>query len=409
MYKLTYLICSILLLGCKSQVLVPVVHYPEVFDTSDRPIAIQEICVFEDDSVVFADNQFAGARLNGFERINDSSFLVKIRPENMPINPSPWYAFRLWSARDAVINLYFDYGTFRHRYYPRLSKDGKHWANADSSKVHMTEEGRFGYLKLVLSTNDTIWVAGQDVITSSDVYAWARRLAEKHHVSFRTIGQSKLGRDLVALDIDYAPGAGNPLFVVLGRQHPPEVTGYKAMQAFVQEILNGDSLSEAFLQKARVLVLPMLNPDGVDMGHWRHGAGGVDLNRDWAAYHQPEIDQAAAFIFAEGSANEVVMGIDFHSTYDDVFYTNDTLTLYPTLKTGWFAYMESEISAYRVNEKSSPVTRPVSKSWFFSMYGVEGVTYEVGDSTPEELIELKGRISAQGIMKTYLQHYTGPD
>ena len=36
------------------------------------------------------------------------------------------------------------------------------------------------------------------------------------------------------------------------------------------------------MEKFRVLAFPLMNPDGVDLGHWRHNAGGIDLNRDWS-------------------------------------------------------------------------------------------------------------------------------
>ena len=42
-----------------------------------------------------------------------------------------------------------------------------------------------------------------------------------------------------------------------------------------------------------VIVYPLMNPDGVDEGHWRHNTGGIDLNRDWAHYNQPETRQVA--------------------------------------------------------------------------------------------------------------------
>ena len=39
-----------------------------------------------------------------------------------------------------------------------------------------------------------------------------------------------------------------------------------------------------------------MNPDGVDLGHWRHNAGGIDLNRDWSVYNQKEIKTTVDFI-----------------------------------------------------------------------------------------------------------------
>ena len=67
-----------------------------------------------------------------------------------------------------------------------------------------------------------------------------------------------------------------------------------------------------------------MNPDGVDLGHWRHNSGGVDLNRDWSKYHQKEIKTTVDFISKtlKASNSKLVLGLDFHSTYYDVFYTN---------------------------------------------------------------------------------------
>lgn len=39
-----------------------------------------------------------------------------------------------------------------------------------------------------------------------------------------------------------------------------------------------------------------MNPDGVDNGHWRHYAGGIDLNRDWANFNRPETRAVKTFM-----------------------------------------------------------------------------------------------------------------
>ncbi|MFT6868000.1 MAG: hypothetical protein ACJA08_002848 [Cyclobacteriaceae bacterium] len=400
--RCTFIIVVFLVFGCSQRLAVPAFYYPEPYDTSDKEIFIQEKKVFDDDSLVFADNLFDGARLNGFNRLNDSVFQVIILPENEPINPSPWYAFRLWSPTASEIYISIDYGKYKHRYYPKTSQDGKVWLNVDSSSVINNDEGVFNYLRLSLSANDTLWVAGQDVITSTAVRQWAEVLSEREETALKVIGKSKLGKDLFVLDIDEGKSENKPMLVVLSRQHPPEVTGYKAMEYFIDEVVKGDSLAQSFRAKFRILVFPLLNPDGVDMGHWRHGAGGVDLNRDWASYLQPEVAVVVNYIFKESQKNKVVFGIDFHSTYHDVFYTNDTLSAYPDTRQQVFSFMESEIPDYKVNEKPSAVTKPVSKSWFFSAFKAEGITYEVGDSTPEDTIELKGRAAARGVMKVLL-------
>ena len=148
-----------------------------------------------------------------------------------------------------------------------------------------------------------------------------------------------MGKDLWFLDIKNGDVKNKDVIIILSRQHPPEVTGYFAMQTFVDELLSESALATAFRKKYRILLFPLMNPDGVDLGHWRHNAGGVDLNRDWAYYHQPENRQIADFIVKTVKKNksEVILGLDFHSTWWDVYYTNREIPKFiPYFKDYWF-------------------------------------------------------------------------
>ena len=111
--------------------------------------------------------------------------------------------------------------------------------------------------------------------------------------------------------------------VLFTRQHPPEITGFQAWQAFVERVFADDALASSFRQNFRVIVFPCVNPDGVDEGHWRHNLGGVDLNRDWAYYRQPEVLTIVKWLQEHTLRDQVVWGMDFHSTQYDVLYTHD--------------------------------------------------------------------------------------
>jgi hypothetical protein len=67
---------------------------------------------------VYADNRFAGARLNDFTKLPDGSYQVTIVPENTPINPSPWYAFKLWAEEEREVEVVLHYADAKHRYHP---------------------------------------------------------------------------------------------------------------------------------------------------------------------------------------------------------------------------------------------------------------------------------------------------
>ena len=82
----------------------------------------------------------------------------------------------------------------------------------------------------------------------------------------------------------------NPYILILGRQHPPEVTGAFAMRGFINQLLNKNSLSDSFLKNYNILFVPLMNPDGVMNGYWRYNENKKDLNRDWGIFIQPETD-----------------------------------------------------------------------------------------------------------------------
>jgi len=203
------------------------------------------------------------------------------------------------------------------------------------------------------------------------------------------------------MDLSKGEVKDKPTVVVISRQHPPEVTGYFAMRAFIETIIE-QGASNGFLEKYRVLVYPMMNPDGVDLGHFRHNTGGIDLNRDWAEYNQPEIKQVTSHIVKEAKAgkNEIVLGLDFHSTYYDVYYTFDETVerKIPTFTKAWLGQIQKELGLDDINEQPSGIGRPISKGWFFKQFGAEGIVYEIGDSTPRDFIKTKGEVSANAMM-----------
>ncbi|PCE63916.1 hypothetical protein B7P33_11695 [Sediminicola luteus] len=374
-------------------------NFPKAVDTTSKPIELQEKKQF---SVlgVQASNQFASARLNGFERENDSTIRALIRPENSPINPSPWYAFKLWADTEITRYIHLDYGDHFHRYAPKISTDGEQWQLLDTAMVQVHAD-KSATLKLQLSS-DTLWVAAQEIHDSKRVGAWAAQMAQHKGVSAHTAGTSKMGRELPYLDIGFGDTKKKPTLIIISRQHPPEVTGYLAMQAFVETLIDQGG-KNGFLKSHRVLVYPILNPDGVDLGHFRHNTGGVDMNRDWAHYHQDEIKQLTQHMVStvNEAKSKVVMGLDFHSTYKDVYYTFDETvkTTKPGLTKAWLAGIQKGLALDSINDSPSGIGLPVSKGWFYNQFKAESVTYEIGDDTPRDFIKEKGRVSAEVLME----------
>lgn len=406
---------SLLLINCGASVNtttnknVKKVAFKTPVNTLSRKIDIQDKKIYNlENSDIYVSNKFDGARLNGVEKINDSTAIVFVNPENSPINNSAYYAFKVWSNTKKHFYFTFSYPEgYKHRYIPKL-KINDSWTIIGEKDVF--KKGKTVTVKLNLSSNP-ITVSAQEVENSEDVKNWYTNLivGKESYVQLKSAGKSVLGKDLPVLDIYKGDKKNKEIIVLLTRQHPPEVTGYYAFQVFLETILNDSELSKQFLNKYRVLAFPILNPDGVDMGHWRHNYGGVDLNRDWSVYNQQEVRNVVTFISEtlEEDASKIILGLDFHSTYKDIFYTNKVResTAMPNFIRFWFAGLEENIPDYKVNEASGNSNKPVSKGWFLYGHNAVGITYEIGDKTPKENIDLIGRVSANQMMKivTYLR------
>ncbi len=377
--------------------------YIKPVDTKTKPIRYQSVKTYSIGSVG-STNKFPGARLSNFSILNDSTFRTTISPENTPINESPWYAFKIWSDTPRTIELELYYTDHEHRYNPKLSMDGENWTGLDTSFIELDDNKKHARIKLNLSS-DTLWVASQEIQDTKRVGAWVNSFNGNEAVAISEIGKSALGRPLYFMNLSIGNDKKKPTIVILSRQHPPEVTGYFAMQSFVESIIK-DGSSNGFLEKYRVLVYPLLNPDGVDLGHYRHNTGGVDLNRDWSEYNQTEIAQVTNHIVNEVALNKnnVLLGLDFHSTYHDVYYTPDESVKrkIPDFTKKWLESIRVELQMDDINEQPGAVTRPTSSGWFNKQFGATGITYEIGDNTPRDFIKRKGEVSAKAMMDYFL-------
>lgn len=395
-------------LGCSTlQKGASTYDFPKPIDTGSQTITYQTKQVFETKSGLSASNKFNAARLNHFQQINDTLFAARISAENQPINSSAWYAFKLWAKNSATNHIRLEYIHGKHRYYPKLSQDGEHWVPLDSNRLSYDSDSTNVTLRLDLDT-DTVWVAAQEIYDHSMGQEWCQKISKSPLLSYEGVGLTPLGREIPHLRIQKGPLQKKKVVVIFSRQHPPEVTGYLAMQAFVEGLLLAKGL-DAFLNEYVVLIYPMINPDGVDLGHWRHNSAGVDLNRDWAYYRQSETKMVSSHLVRKIKDNQakVLLGLDFHSTYHDVFYTLDeneiSAPTIPWLRNQWFESIEQKIPGYQTNERAAGLGAPVTKGWFYTQFGAEGITYEIGDDTPRNDIRKIGSVSAQELINILLQ------
>lgn len=384
--------------------------------TTNRPIHVEARRTFTfSDSGVFASNEFDGGRLHDFYRTGPSTFTALLQPENTPINNSAWYAFKLWSVSNQTVEVRLTYVNGKHRYTPKISRDRVFWDKVEPASYTANTGDGGASVRLDIGPKP-IYIAGQELFTSSDFHGWMEQMAKYSFVRSGVIGQSVRGKPIRKLEISEARRDA-PALAIIGRQHPPEVTGTFALLAFVETITGDSDLAKRFRRNFKTVVVPMINPDGVDAGHWRHNVHGVDLNRDWGQFHQPETRAVREELLRLRKTNPIRFGLDFHSTHYDVFYTisaprerdrggEDVSDLDFTLAERWLDGVQARLPDYKVTvepsaHRTSGVTM-VSTAWMQRELRAPAVTYEVGDKTDRELIRKVARASAMVLMELLL-------
>jgi predicted deacylase len=384
--------------------------------TKTKPVQPQwkGIWAFQDSTVYFS-NQFDGARLNGVAHDSLNHYTLWFTAENTPINPSPWYAFKVWSKNDQEIKLRLTYQNSRSRYYPKLSRDGIHFRAVDSSdyKPINLGEGEFGLkaapefveLAVAIDENPT-WITAQELYTSKRVSQWMDTLSQKTFVSNYSIGKSRERRSLNLMEVN--EGDAKKALMIISRQHPPEVTGFLAMKSFMETLTGDSEQAKAFRKRFTVFNVPLMNPDGVDNGHWRHNKGGIDLNRDWSAFNQPETSAVRDFLKEKGDEGyEFVFGADFHSTWDDIYYPLDTLVTGQKGKIvfDWIQSISNRLPSKKTNISASKKLMPtmVSRNHFFTAHGMPAIVFELGDNTPRPFLKEKGKVAAEELMRLLME------
>ena len=372
-----------------------------------RAIEIGELCEAGPTNL---DKDFTAGAFATCEVTGDSAFRITIAPEDGGnINCSAWYAFRLTPVRRSQVTVQIDYTRCGHRYWPKTSTDGRTWTRMAEDAVTIAGEGDERHAVLTVEMGDKpVFVAAQEILGPEDFARWLRQISGRDFATLKLLGKSAQGRDIEQLTLADSAESQRETVVLVGRQHPPEVTGTLAMVPFVEALMEDTPLARAYRARFETIIVPLLNPDGVALGYWRHNTGGVDLNRDWGPFTQPETKLMEAVLKAvRADPNRTLKAlIDFHSTGEDVFYTiPDDLPTDPELFTKkWLDLYQTRMPDYTVKRDARhEVGRPISKAHAFDTYGVPGITFEIGDETDRRLIWRIGRESAIAMMVTMLE------
>jgi hypothetical protein len=364
--------------------------------TSISSTAGEAICIGAGLSV---DAAFPSAGRHDCVVAPDGSLVVSVDHEPAlveGINPSPWFAFRIRSDQPRTATVTLDYTDYEHRYAPFVSSDGANWTQLSADRVTLNDRRTRASLRLDLPRG-TLWVAGQPLSPSRDNIEWTRKELDGRGFTEQRYGTSLEGRPLLG----FVGGGGIDAIVALTRQHPPETTGQEAFRGFLKRLVTrSDDRANLFRARHRIILAPMPNPDGVDGGHWRLNAGGIDLNRDWGTFSQPETRALSEWIKAQAGSRRVVSMMDFHSTDRTVIYAPPLDAPSPTIR-----FLPALEQVLRDRLRTPPewsyghnANGGTSKGWALEQLRAPGITIELWDQIPDADARALGAAAADAMI-----------
>lgn len=341
---------------------------------------------------------FAQARLTSCTIGPDGRIAAHIAPEIEPVNPSPWYAFKVAGAHaGATVDL--RYAVAGHRYHPWVRQPHGDWQRLDAASVRVA--GGAAEIRLPASRRPLL-VAAQPFSAPADIVRPWERLAAQGRLAAQTAGTTHDGRP-VRLFL-HRPAQPQGLVVLLARQHPPEISGARAFDALAARLLDASPQARRLRARYAMMFVPLANPDGLARGNWRGNAAGVDLNRDWGPFTQPETRALGTRVAALAADIAPALLLDLHSTRRNVLYAHP-LHFTPNATT------EAFIAAFTATGPGAgwPVVRrhqdnggsaEAFKAWTWEALRQPSITFEVSDSaTPQEAAAI-GRAAADALFAT---------
>jgi predicted deacylase len=350
---------------------------------------------------VLLDAQFDGGQMGLCRAGAAGEFDLTLFPEDAPpVNRSPWFAYRVSGRAGEAVAIRMTFQDGYARYWPKSSPDGENWRPLPEDQVRIVANDVME-ISLVLDRG-RVWVSAQEILGYDYYRGWMNDLEAHEALETRLVSQSTRGRPLYLAETADRP----EIILMMGRQHPPEVSGALAMRRFIDVVLSDTALARDFRERFKLAIIPLVNPDGVADGHWRHGDGGVDLNRDWGPFTQPETRGIRAWLDTQEAAGmRVRLLIDFHSTWEDLFYTQlaEKELDPPGFTTQWLTAAAERLPDFPFKHDARELSdQPNAKNYFFATYGIAAVTYEVGDETPRDRAEQAAVVFAEEMMKAML-------
>jgi len=219
-----------------------------------------------------------------------------------------------------------------------------------------------------------------------------QRWSASRFVRIDSVGASVQSRALYLLTIEdtSAPPAPRKRIWIHARTHPNEVQGTWVTNQIIKFLLSDVSLARGLRDSCVFNIMPMYNPDGVELMNPRENANGIDIESNWAEIPGEKEVQVlrAQFMQLMSTSNPIRIALNMHSAYNCTRYfvyhaASGTSPAYAAQEQQFIAYVSDQFLGgfqpwdYFVSwTTGAPTYYPESWFWYNSHESVLALTYE---------------------------------
>ena len=214
------------------------------------------------------------------------------------------------------------------------------------------------------------------------------------YITIDSIGNSVQNRALWELRISSdSSNVGKHIVYIHVRTHPNEVQSFWVANEIIKLLTSEDSLAQNIRDNCVFYIVPMYNPDGVELEYPRENANKIDLESNWYADTvQPEVKALRKrFVKLMGSNSPIELALNMHSAYKCKRYfvyhhKNGTSQKYTQLEKIYIDFVVSYFAEgiepwnfFITWKNGTPRKYPESWWWLNFKEKVLALTYEDGN------------------------------
>ena len=158
------------------------------------------------------------------------------------------------------------------------------------------------------------WGYGYDNLLA-DLDTWSL----SPYVTIASLGSSVQGRAIwqLAITSDVHEVVPRRTVFIHARTHPIEVQGWWVTNELINYLLSEDEAARFLREKCVFYIIPMYNPDGVELEYGRENANGIDIESNWdKSPVQPEVAVLRSrFTELMASGAPIEVALNMHSAY----------------------------------------------------------------------------------------------